>query len=357
MLETVLLKFGLDISDCLIHPVGNGLINQTWKINHNNREYILQKVNTDVFKNPKIIDENLGQLRSFLEQHFPDYIFVAPLKAPNGRTLVETEEGSFRIFDFVKDSITLNTAENAQQAYEAAKQFGKFSRLLSGFDANTLHPTIPDFHNLQLRYNQFKTALESANAERLANAAEAIAAIEKNSDILQQYQDILSQKLQVPLRVIHHDTKISNVLFDQDGKGLCVIDLDTVMPGYYISDIGDMMRTYLSPVSEESVEFDKVEIRKVFFMAIYKGYMSEMAEILSSIEKDLFIYSGKFIIYMQAVRFLTDYLNNDVYYGARYEEHNLNRAKNQVKLLEEYMQHNKELNLMIEQISDLTKIS
>lgn len=357
MLETVLLKFGLDISDCLVLPIGNGLINQTWKISHNNREYILQKVNTDVFKHPKIIDENLNKLKSFLEQHFPDYIFVAPLKSPSGSTLVETSEGSFRIFDFVKDSITLNTAENAQQAYEAAKQFGKFSRLLSGFDASTLHPTIPDFHNLQLRYNQFKTALERADADRLKNAADAIKAVEQRDEILQKYLDILSQKLQVPLRVIHHDTKISNVLFDKDGKGLCVIDLDTVMPGYYISDIGDMMRTYLSPLSEESVEFDQIEIRKIFFMAIYKGYMSEMADILNPTEKDLFIYAGQFIIYMQAVRFLTDYLNNDVYYGARYETHNLDRAKNQIKLLEEYIQSGKELNLMIEQIGDLTNIS
>lgn len=357
MLETVLLKFGLDISDCLVLPVGNGLINQTWKISHRNREYILQKVNTDVFKEPNVIDENLNKLKSFLEQHFPDYIFVAPLKSPSGRTLVETEEGAFRIFDFVKNSITLNTAEDAQQAYEAAKQFGKFSRLLSGFDASTLHPTIPDFHNLQLRYNQFKTALKSANAERLRNAAEAIAAIEQQQYILQKYLDILSQKLEVPLRVIHHDTKISNVLFDQNGKGLCVIDLDTVMPGYYISDVGDMMRSYLSPVSEESTSFDQIAVRKVFFMAIYKGYMSEMADILNATEKDLFIYAGQFIIYMQAVRFLTDYLNNDVYYGARYETHNLDRATNQIRLLEEYTDHSKELHLMIEQIGDLTNIS
>lgn len=357
MLETVLLKFGLDISDCLVLPVGNGLINQTWKISHRNREYILQKVNTDVFKNPNIIDENLNKLKSFLEQHFPDYIFVAPLKSPNGHTLVETGEGAFRIFDFVKNSITLNTAEDAQQAYEAAKQFGKFSRLLSGFDASTLHPTIPDFHNLQLRYNQFKTALDSANAERLKNAADAIEAIEQQHDILQKYLDILSQKLDVPLRVIHHDTKISNVLFDQNGKGLCVIDLDTVMPGYYISDVGDMMRSYLSPVSEESTNLDQVTIRKVFFMAIYKGYMSEMADILNATEKDLFIYAGQFIIYMQAVRFLTDYLNNDVYYGARHESHNLDRAKNQIRLLAEYTKHSEELQLMMEHVGNLTNIS
>ena len=134
-------------------------------------------------------------------------------------------------------------------------------------------------------------------------------------------------------RVTHHDTKISNVLFDAQDKGLCVIDLDTVMPGYFISDAGDMMRTYLSPAGEEETDYSKIDVRENYFDAIVQGYLSEMKDELSAEEKKYFVYAGKFMIYMQALRFITDYLNNDIYYGASYELHNLNRATNQLTLL------------------------
>lgn len=140
----------------------------------------------------------------------------------------------------------------------------------------------------------------------------------------------------IPLRVIHHDSKINNVLFDRKNNGLCVIDLDTDMPGYFISDVGDMMRTYLSPVDEEEQDLSKIEIREDFFKAIVEGYFEEMGATLSKVEKELFVYAGKFLIYTQAIRFLTDYLNNDSYYGEKYDGHNLTRATNQMLLLEKY---------------------
>ena len=136
------------------------------------------------------------------------------------------------------------------------------------------------------------------------------------------------------LRVTHHDTKIGNVLFDKDDKGLCVIDLDTAMPGYFISDAGDMMRTYLSPVSEEEKEINKIEIRDDFYRAIVQGYSDEMKDELTETENKNFFYAGKFMIYMQAVRFLTDYINDDVYYNITYPEHNFIRARNQLTLLQ-----------------------
>jgi hypothetical protein len=123
------------------------------------------------------------------------------------------------------------------------------------------------------------------------------------------------------------------VLFDKDGKGLCVVDLDTIMPGYFISDVGDMMRTYLCAASEEEKDFDQIEVRDEYFVAILEGYLSEMKQELSKEEIGSFVYSGLFMTYMQAIRFLTDYLNNDVYYGSAYEKHNYVRAKNQATLL------------------------
>jgi Ser/Thr protein kinase RdoA (MazF antagonist) len=150
-------------------------------------------------------------------------------------------------------------------------------------------------------------------------------------------------------RVMHHDTKISNVLFDNSSKAICIVDLDTVMPGYFISDTGDIFRTYLSPVDEEEADLDKIQIRTSFFKAIVEGYLSEMKDELSETEKQYFLYAGKFMIYMQALRFIADYLNNDIYYGARYEGHNLVRGKNQVVLLQKFIEKEEELqNIMLQ---------
>ena len=140
------------------------------------------------------------------------------------------------------------------------------------------------------------------------------------------------------MRVTHHDTKISNVLFGADDKALCVIDLDTIMPGYFISDVGDMMRTYLPTVSEEETDFSKIEVRDDVYKAIVQGYSNEMGEALSDEETKAFFYAGVFMIYMQALRFLTDHLNNDVYYGARYPNHNFVRAGNQIVLLQKLLE-------------------
>ena len=337
MLLNILHSFGLDPANYLIKPFGSGLINSTWKISGTNNAYILQRINKQVFKRPGDIADNLVKLGAYLQQNQPDYLFPAPLQAVNGSYLIETEGEYYRLTPFIRDSHTVNFAANSGQVYEAAKQFGKFTRLLNGFDTSQLKYTLPDFHNLSLRAAQFKTALIMAPNERKELAAAEIIRIEANMDIAEIYQQLV-KKGQIPLRVIHHDTKINNVLFDEDDKGLCVIDLDTVMPGYYISDVGDMMRTYLSEANEEERDQSRIAIREDFFLFIYKGYMEEMGTALSAFEKSLFIYSGKFMIYMQAIRFLTDFLNGDIYYQTQYPKHNLVRAKNQLTLLEKYIQ-------------------
>jgi thiamine kinase-like enzyme len=151
--------------------------------------------------------------------------------------------------------------------------------------------------------------------------------------IVKEYQCIIHDSA-FKLRVTHHDTKISNVLFDKKEEAICVIDLDTVMPGYFISDVGDMVRTYVSPVSEEEKDFDLITVRKDFYRAIVEGYAKEMKDELTEMETRHFFYAGQFMIYMQALRFLTDHLNNDVYYGAKYEGQNFVRANNQFILFQ-----------------------
>ncbi|SHM59197.1 phosphotransferase enzyme family protein [Mucilaginibacter sp. OK098] len=337
MMDNILNAFGLKPNNYHVVPFGSGLINYTWKISGTSQQYILQRINKNVFKTPQDIANNLVQLENYLKQTAPEYLFAAPLPTVNGENLVEDEGNYYRLSPFIKNSHTVDFIEQDKQAYEAAKQFGKFTRLLKDFDLTQLRYTLTDFHNLTLRVEQFKTALANADKGRLNDAATEILQVEANIDIALIYEQLVKGK-QIPMRVIHHDTKINNILFDDNNCGLCVIDLDTVMPGYFISDVGDMMRTYLSPANEEERDLSKVQINDDYFIAVYKGYMEEMGSALTATEKDLFIYSGKFMIYMQAIRFLADYLNGDVYYHTQYAEHNLVRTQNQLILLERYLQ-------------------
>jgi Ser/Thr protein kinase RdoA (MazF antagonist) len=336
MPQSVLPVFGLKEDLVNVDSFGSGLINNTWKVITKDKVYILQRINHSVFKEPASIAHNIKLISNFLKAIHPEYLFVAPLTSNEGEEMIYLKEGYFRLFPFVTGSHSKDVVETPAQAYEAATQFGRFTRLLSGMNVNQLKITIPRFHDLDLRYQQFESALENGNPVRIREAATLIAFLKTHSNIVDDYKKIVSNP-EFKLRVTHHDTKISNVLFSAEDKGICVIDLDTVMPGYFISDVGDMMRTYLSPVSEEEKDFAKIEVREDFYRAIVQGYYDEMKGVLSETEKRYFFYSGKFMIYMQAIRFLTDYLNNDVYYGARYPGHNFIRAGNQAVLLQRYI--------------------
>ena len=341
-LQSILSAYGLDFESLKIESFGSGLINNTWRVTTPNQVYILQRINHAIFKKPEDIASNIGLIGAYLRKNHPAYLFVSPAKTAVGEEMIFVKnKGYFRMFPFVEGSHSKDVVETPEQAFEAAAQFGKFTHLLclhpesseSGCPIDALKTTIPQFHDLSLRYQQFLEALDKGNKERILESAEMIALIQQNADIVQAFENIKSNP-DFKLRVTHHDTKISNVLFDEQDKGLCVIDLDTVMPGYFISDVGDMMRTYLSPVSEEETDFSKIEVRVDFYKAIVRGYFNEMKDELTAAEKPYFFYAGKFMIYMQAIRFLADYLNNDVYYGAKYPKHNYNRAKNQLVLLQ-----------------------
>jgi Ser/Thr protein kinase RdoA (MazF antagonist) len=334
MLPVVLSAYGLKAELFEITAFGAGLINHTWRVKGAAQDFILQRVNDDVFKNPEDIEENIRLIADYLKQHHPGYLFVAPVQTVDKREMVFSPgNGYFRLFPFIRDSRTVTVVDNALQAWEAAHQFGLFTKNLAGFPAGQLKITLPDFHNLSLRYSQFEQALQNGNPERIRECAAWIAIAQSCYDIVAEFEMIKTNPA-FKIRVTHHDTKISNVLFDPQDKGLCVIDLDTVMPGYFISDVGDMMRTYLSPIGEEEPDYRQIEVRMDFFSAIVKGYLQEMRDELTETEKTCFIYAGKFMIYMQAIRFLTDYLNNDIYYGAKYPRHNLVRAGNQFTLLQ-----------------------
>lgn len=343
-MNEVLRRYGFAEDTYTITPHGTGLINHTWLVRDKmlGKTYILQKINSKIFKSPENIACNIKLIADYLKLNKPGYLFEAPLVASDGNDMVVLNGEYYRMFRFVEKSHTIDVVENEDQAYEAASQFGKFTSMLKDFDASRLRITLPDFHNLPLRYQQFKMALDQGNEARILEAKQSIKFLLENESIVKSLDGA-----GLRLHVAHHDTKISNVLLDERDKGLCIIDLDTIMPGFFISDLGDMMRTYLSPVSEEESDFSKINIRIGYFKSIIEGYMNAgMDQVLDSAEKQMMTYSGKFMIYMQALRFITDYLNNDIYYGARYEKQNFIRGQNQIVLLEEYLKHEKEMDLI-----------
>lgn len=340
--EAVLALFGLT-EPSSFEPFGRGLINHTWKTTVAGKKYILQRINETVFHNPPDIAYNTELIGTYLEKHYPDYLFVEPLKTASGDLMASTPGGWFRLFPFVEGSHSPDVVKTPHQAFEAAQQFGRFSANLSDFRALRLKITLPEFHNLGLRYKQFEDALQTAESERKQAAKPYIIRLKEQYHIVDTYYEITTEP-QFIKRVTHHDTKISNVLLDRQDRGLCVIDLDTVMPGYFISDFGDMMRTYLSPVNEEEKDFSLIEVRDEFYRAIRDGYLSEMQTVLTDKEKQYVYYSGLFMTYMQSLRFLTDFLNNDIYYGSAYPDHNLVRAGNQYRLLQCLMEKEEELN-------------
>jgi Ser/Thr protein kinase RdoA (MazF antagonist) len=336
MLDQILAAYGIDGAQCDVLPFGTGLINNTWKVKDGKAEYVLQRINHNVFKKPQFIAENIRMIGDYLQTNAPDYLFVRPFTTEAGDDLVQNTDGFFRLMPFIPNSRTYDVATNTRIAFEASKQFGCFTKKLAGFSAAKLRVTLPHFHDLTLRYTQFNESLISGNAERIRECHEEVRFIEKHKNIADVYEKIVADA-SFRKRVTHHDTKISNVLFDEKDNGLCVIDMDTTMSGYFISDVGDMMRTYLCPLSEEEKDYSKLEVRDDYFEAIASGYLREMREELTTSEVNHFVYAGEFMIYMQAVRFLTDHFNNDVYYGSRYEKHNLVRARNQIVLLQRYL--------------------
>jgi Ser/Thr protein kinase RdoA (MazF antagonist) len=321
----------------IIKPITSGLINQSFKVTSKitGGSFLLQKINHYVFPEPELVQHNYEMLWKYFQSEEINFIIPEP-KYFLGDVLFfcDSKNNYWRVFEFIEGSVTLPVAEKVSEVRTVAETFGRFTASMSGFDAGQLNIVIPGFHNLSLRFKQFSESLHHKNYERLHKVAWLIRELKARERYANLF-DVMTESAEFPQRVMHHDAKITNILFDEDSsKVICPVDFDTVMPGYFFSDIGDMIRSMASSLDENNIDFDNMTIRKDFYEAILKGYMEEMKDLLTDAEKKYIHFSGIIMIYMQALRFLSDYLNGDIYYKINYPEQNFDRTKNQLTLLQ-----------------------
>jgi thiamine kinase-like enzyme len=332
-IQFVLAGFGLGFSSSQIIKLGNGHINKTFLLDGPSK-FVLQQININVFTKPEVIADNLSAASAHLKKNFPDYLFLNAAKTKAGEDMMWDEAGiPWRLFPYISNTTTMESVATPDEAYEAARGFASLTKKLDGVAMEKFKPTIDRFQDLSWRFEQLQYAIRNAPDERKIEAEQAIDQALSYAYLVEEYVDwTASDKLK--LRVVHNDTKINNILFDaRSGKAVAVIDLDTLMPGYFIYDMGDMVRTFVSPVSEEEQDLSKISFRFPFYQALVNGYLSEMGECLSEEEKKAIPYSGMMMTYIMAIRFLADYLNGDIYYHIEYIGQNLVRASNQLRLL------------------------
>ena len=333
MMQSIFDQYGWENATAI--PLTQGLINQTFEVRTLLGDFILQNINTQVFKAPLAIDHNIKAIGQYYTTNNPDQLFTHLVPTLRGETLIELEGKHYRAFKKI-EGVALDVLTTASQAKAAAHQFGQFTASLTKFSIGDLKVTIPQFHDLALRYHQFEKALIHADVNRISQAKEAILFLQSHQPYVKKWVHFTGHQ-EAHLRVTHHDTKISNVLF-KDDEAICVIDLDTTMPGYFISDVGDMSRTYLCPVNEACQDLNLIKVLPERWTAIQNGYLEAMGKFLTNFEKDHLAFSGQCIIYMQALRFLTDFLELDRYYRVERPGQNLDRTFNQMQLLTEFNQ-------------------
>lgn len=337
-----------------VEHYGGGHINETYLVTMPDGKFILQKLNTYVFKHPEDVMDNLMEISHFLRERVAarggdvhrELINVVCTK--DGRHSVVTEDGSFwRVTEFIDHTKTYDVIETPKMFEECAVAFGTFQNELALFPATTLKETIPDFHNTPDRYRQFEEAIAENKAGRLSNVADEIAFVKAHRPVCNKLMDLLHEG-KLPLRVTHNDTKLSNILYDVDSnEPICVIDLDTTMPGLVAYDFGDAIRGGAGTAAEDEKDLSKVGVNLDLFDAFTKGFLSTVGKSLTELEIDT-LPDGAILMTLECgIRFLTDYLNGDVYFHTAYPEHNLVRAHNMFKMVTEMEANRDKLDAII----------
>ncbi len=335
-------------------PYGSGHINDTYRVVFDQAgtrvRYIFQRINHLVFKNPVAVMENISRVTTHLGAKLAgekdrSRRALALVPAHDSSSYHCDEQGNYwRAYLFVERARTYDAVESPAQAFEGAKAFGHFQKMLADLPAPRLHDTIPDFHHTPKRF----AALEQTIAADVVNRAKTA---KPEIEFALRHKSIVGVLLdaKLPERVTHNDTKFNNVMLDDaTGEGICVVDLDTLMPGLALYDFGDTVRTATSPTKEDERDLSKVTMRFPMFEALVRGYLSETGGFLTPAEKRLLAFSGKLITFEIGIRFLADHLAGDVYFKVHREGHNLDRARTQFKLIESIEQQEELMNKLVE---------
>lgn len=332
---------------------GDGHINRTYKC----PAFILQKINTGIFENPEKLMENIDKVTSHIRKKAemlnknPERLTLTVVKTIDGKLFYRDERGDcWRVYKFIENAATYSKCENPLQMYNAAKAFGQFQNMLSDFPAESLFETIKDFHNTAKRYEQFETAVSENKAGRLDLVTDEIEFVRQRKNIVNVITEGIKNKT-IPVRVTHNDTKLNNVMLDdKTGEGVCVIDLDTVMPGSFLYDFGDSLRFGASTADEDEQDLSKVWFDLDIFRSFTKGYLEEAKDALCAEEIRLLPFSVKLMTLECGMRFLADYLNGDTYFATHREGQNLDRARTQFKLVWDIEQKEDEMKKIVEEL-------
>ena len=340
--------------------ITDGHINITHYISFKNEdkveEYMVQGINTHVFKNPELLMENIVNVTSFLRNKIaadggnPDRETLNFLKSESGKYYQYYNDKCWRVYKFIDKSYTINTIENLDVFEDAGRRFGMFQKNLDEYPMENLYETIKDFHNTPKRVETLEKSIEADVKNRVECVKEEIEfALNRKGEAAKLID--LHKGGKIPLRVTHNDTKINNILFDKDtDKAICVIDLDTIMPGFSLYDFGDAIRFGANTTREDDDNLENVKVSLAHFESFAKGFLSACAKELTVDEVDNLAFAAKLMTYECGVRFLTDYLDGDVYFKTSYENHNLVRARNQFKLVYEMEQNMDKMNEIINSI-------
>lgn len=327
-----------------IRPLGNGLINDTFLVKTDSEttpDYVLQRINNSIFTDVDGLQRNVeavtshirrklrerGVAESELDRRVLHFINVKD----SDKTYFFDGESYWRMSVFVRDALT-HEEVNPHFARHAGRAFGEFQSMLTDIE-EPLVETIPNFHNMEFRLEQLREAVEEDRAGRVGECRELIADLERRAEKMTAAERLYREG-KLAKRICHCDTKVNNMMFDAEGNVLCVIDLDTVMPSFVFSDYGDFLRTGACTSAEDEPDLSLVNFNMEIFRAFTEGYLESAGSFLTPLEKEMLPWGAELFPYMQAVRFLTDYLNDDVYYKIRYPEHNLVRTRAQIKMLE-----------------------
>lgn len=327
-------------------PLGNGHINETFLIyTRPTNSYVLQRINDKIFKDVDLLMENIYKTTCFLSKK--GYETLNVVKTKDGKLYFFDEGVYYRLYKYIDDVVCYEGVKDLDAVYDAAKAFGMLHKSLRDFDASTLAEVIPNFHNTQYRFENFLKSLEKDVANRAKTCQKEIEEVLKYKDLYSKITDYIKTG-EVKLAVTHNDPKINNVLFDKKTNRIrAVIDLDTVMPGSYLYDFGDALRSLFTGEYEDSKDLSKINIDYPLFEMYTKGYLSEMKGVLTDKEVELLPFAVFLLTAELVIRFLTDYLDGDIYFRTAYPEHNLVRARTQIKLMNEIYNHFDQLNEIV----------